>query len=94
MKLGNTFDIFWAPNRWGLLMAGIMVIINVLAVVVNYGKTQASGYAVASLIASIWALGIFSNFRSDPQNAPSYAVLLSTGAGITGLVTLIFGLTA
>lgn len=75
-------------------MAGIMVIVNVLAVIANYGKTQASGYAVASLVASIWALGIFSNYRSEPQNAPTYAVLLSTGAGISGLVTLMIGLTA
>lgn len=75
-------------------MAGLMLLINVIAVAVNYGKTEASGFAVASLIASIWAFGIFANFRSDPMNAPSYAVLLSTVSGIAGAVLIIVGLAA
>lgn len=78
----------------GVNMAGIMLLINIAAVWSNYGKTEASGYAVASLIASIWAFGIFSNFRRDPMSAPGYAVLLSTASGITGAVLLIIGLSA
>jgi len=73
-------------------MAGIMIIINIVAVLANYGKTEASGLAVACLIASIFAFGIFSNFRGDPTSAPSYAVLLSTLSGIGGVVFIIIGL--
>lgn len=75
-------------------MAGIMLLINIGAVAANYGKTDASGFAVVSLIASIWAFGIFANFRSDPMNAPSFAVLLSTASGIAGAILLIVGLAA
>ena len=75
-------------------MAVISLLINIVAVLSNYGKTEASGFAVVSLIASIWAYGIFSNYRSDPMNAPNYAVLLSTASGISGLVCLIIGLSA
>ncbi len=72
-------------------MAGLMVLINIVAVVANYGKTSASGWAVASLVASIWAFGIFSNYRRDPMNAPNYAVFLSTLTGLTGIVLAIIG---
>lgn len=73
-------------------MAWLMVIINLMAVFLNVGKTDAAGFAVVSLIASIWALGIFMNFRRDPMNAPSYAVLLSSVTGIAGVVLIIFGI--
>ncbi len=72
-------------------MAGLMVLMNIVAVIANYGKTSASGWAVASLVASVWALGIFSNYRHDPMNAPSYAVILSTAAGLSGLILAIIG---
>ena len=75
-------------------MAGIMVVINIVAVFANYGKTEVSGFAVVCLIASIFAFGIFSNFRGDPTSAPSYAVLLSTLSGIGGVVFLVIGLAA
>ena len=75
-------------------MAGIMVLINIVAVWSNYGKTEASGFAVTTLIVSISAFGIFSNYRRDPMNAPSYAVFLSTASGIAGLVLLIIGLSS
>ena len=73
-------------------MAVLMILVNVVATVVNYGKTDQSGFAVASLIASIFAFGIFSNYKNDPQNAPTYAVWLSTGSGVIGLILLISGL--
>ena len=73
-------------------MAWLTVIINLVAVFLNVGKTDAAGFAVASLLASIWALGIFMNFRRDPQSAPSYAVLLSTVTGVAGVVLIIIGL--
>ena len=72
-------------------MAWLMVIVNLVAVFLNVSKTDAAGFAVASLLASIWALGIFMNFRRDPQSAPSYAVLLSTVTGIAGVVLIIIG---
>ena len=75
-------------------MAGIMVLINIVAVWSTYGKTEASGFAVTTLIVSISAFGIFSNYRRDPMNAPSYAVFLSTASGIAGLVLLIIGLSS
>lgn len=75
-------------------MAFLMVLINIIAVIANIGKTDASGFAVASLVASIWAWGIFANFRQDPMNAPGYAVALSTLSGIGGVVFLIIGLSA
>ncbi len=75
-------------------MAGLMVLINIASVFANYGKTSASGFAVVSLIASIWAYGIFANFRRDPMNAPSYAVLLSTASGVAGIICLIIGISS
>ena len=73
-------------------MAVLMILVNIVATVVNYGKTDQSGFAVASLIASIFAFGIFANYKNDPQNAPTYAVWLSTGSGVIGLILLISGL--
>jgi hypothetical protein len=73
-------------------MAILMILVNVLATIVNYGETDQSGFAVVSLIASIFAYGIFANFRSDPQNAPTYASILSMGSGLVGLILLISGL--
>ena len=73
-------------------MPFLMVLINIIGVIFNYGKTAASGWAVASLIASIFAYGIFANFRRDPMSAPSYAVLLSTVSGVAGLVMIIIGI--
>jgi hypothetical protein len=73
-------------------MGLLMILINIGAVLANYGKTDQSGFAVVSLIASIFSYGIFVNFKSDPQNAPNYAVLLSTGSGLAGVVLLISGL--
>ena len=72
-------------------MPFLMVLINLISTISNYGKTQASGFAVASFIASIWAYGIHSNFRRDPQNIPDYAVILSITSGIAGIVLLIIG---
>lgn len=73
-------------------MAFFMILVNVLATIVNYGKTDQSGFAVVSLIASIFAFGIFANYKNDPLNAPTYAVWLSTGSGVVGLILLISGL--
>lgn len=75
-------------------MAGLMLLVNIGAVAANYGRTDASGFAVSSLIVSIWTFGIFANFRSNPMNAPSYAVLLSTASGIAGFIMLVIGLAA
>ena len=73
-------------------MAGLLIMVNVVAGVINYGKTDQSGFAMASLIASIFAFGIFANYKNDPLNAPTYAVWLSTGSGVVGLILLISGL--
>lgn len=75
-----------------MLMGLLMILINIGGVLANYGKTDQSGFAVVSLIASIFSYGIFINFKSDPQSAPNYAVLLSTGSGLVGIVLLISGL--
>ena len=72
-------------------MAFLALIINIVAVFLNIGKTQVSGFAVASLISSIWAYGIFSNYRRDPLDAPSYAVFLSTLSGIFGIMFIVVG---
>jgi hypothetical protein len=81
-------------NELGKYMAGLMVLLNLVSVISNYGKTDASGFAVFSLLASIWAFGIFANFRQDPMNAPGYAVMLSTASGIAGVICLIIGLSS
>ena len=73
-------------------MGLLMILINIGAVLTNYGKTDQSGFAVVSLIASIFSYGIFTNFKSDPQSAPNYAVFLSSGSGLVGIVLLISGL--
>jgi hypothetical protein len=71
-----------------------MVVLNILGVILNVSKTQAAGFAVASLVASIFALGIHSNFKRDPENTPTYAILLSTATGIAGIVFIIIGIAA
>ena len=76
----------------GLVVAFLMILVNVVATIVNYGKTEQSGLAVVSLIASIFAYGIFANYPRDPQNAPTYASWLSMGSGLVGLILLISGL--
>jgi hypothetical protein len=73
-------------------MSILMILVNVVAVLATYGKTDQSGFAVVSLIVSIFAYGIFANYKSDPQSAPTYAVWLSTGSGLVGIVLLISGL--
>ena len=75
-------------------MAGIMILINGIAVFVNFGKTDASGVAIVSLVASIFAFGIFANFRNNPMSAPTYAVVVSTLSGVVGAVCLVIGLVA
>lgn len=73
-------------------MGLLVILINAVAVLVNYGKTEQSGFAVVSLLASIFSYGIFVNFKHDPQSAPNYAVWLSSGSGLAGIVLLISGL--
>jgi len=73
-------------------VAFIAILINLVAVITTYGKTDTSGFAVGSLIASIFAYGIFHNYRADPENAPTYAVWLSITSGLTGLVLLVQGI--
>lgn len=69
------------------------LLINIAAVWINYGKTQASGYAIASLIASIWAFGIITNYSGDSYDTPPpYAYILRFISGISGLALLIIGL--
>ena len=85
--MGHTLN-----SAGGLVMAFLMILVNVLATIVNYGKTDQSGFAVGSLIASIFAYGIFANYPNDPQNAPTYTSLLSMGSGVVGLILLISGL--
>ena len=71
-------------------MATLMLLINVVSVIVNWGK-GAQVITIISGVASLWAVGIFSNFRQDPMNAPTYAVVLSTASGLAGLVLMIIG---
>jgi hypothetical protein len=73
-------------------MSILIVFLNIVGVIVNVGKTQAAGFAVASLVVAIFAAGIISNFRNDPQNTPAYAILLSTASGLSGIIFLIIGL--
>ena len=71
-------------------MAILILLINVVSVIANWGK-GAQVIAIISGVASLWAVGIFSNFRHDPQAAPTYAVLLSVASGLTGIVLAIVG---
>ena len=70
----------------------LVIILNVISVWVNYGKTSASGYAVAFLVVSIWTFGISSNFRHLPHLVPNWASWLSMAAGVGGIITLVIGL--
>ena len=70
----------------------MVMLVNLIAVLVNYGKTDQSGFAVVSLSSSILASAIFLKYRDDPQNAPNYAVWLSTGSGLVGATLVISGL--
>jgi len=61
------------------------VVVNIVAVVLC-GGTSLITVAVISLVASIWSMGIASNFRDDLQSIPSYAVglhFLSTLGGVS-----------
>ena len=71
-------------------MATLMMLINIVSVIANWGK-NAQVVAIISGVASLWAVGIFSNFRHDPQNAPTYAVILSMASGLAGIILMIIG---
>lgn len=70
----------------------LIVIVNIVSVVANWDGDLRVG-AIIALVASIWALGIASNFRQDPMSMPNYAPALSMLAGIAGLVLAIVGFT-
>ena len=60
------------------------VVLNIVAVVLC-GGTSLITFAVVSLVASIWSMGIASNFREDPESIPSYAIglhFISTVGGV------------
>ena len=68
-----------------------------LAVLVNIGAVWAMGghwITIVSLIGSIWARGIASNFRGNPYSMPNYAVSLMLVTGVIGIVMLIVGLSS
>lgn len=72
-------------------MATIIVLINVVSLLVNWGDGGQS-VAIASLIVALVSFGIFSSFRTNPQAAPNFAVLMSTLSGLAGVVLIIVGL--
>ena len=75
-------------NLTSTVAATIIFLLNIISVVVNWnGSAQIA--AIVCAIVSLWALGIFSNFTHDRQNAPDYAVLLSLGSGIGAVVLII-----
>ena len=71
-------------------MAILMVIINIVSVIANWDGDLQVG-AIVSLVASIWAWGIFANYRGDPLAAPNYAVGLSVLSGLAGLILAVMG---
>ncbi len=88
-KQGNVREVK-TPQIGGMNFAFLGIVINIIAVIVTSGN----GIAIASMIGSIFAYGISSNFRSDPQNIPGYATLLFLVSGILGIVMLIVGATS
>jgi hypothetical protein len=72
-------------------MAYLMMFLAIGGVASSAG-TSLIGYATAALVGSVWSLGIFSNFRHDPQSAPGFAVLLSVLSGFAGIGFIIGGL--
>ena len=71
-------------------MASFVVLVNIGAV----WTMGAHWLAIVSLIGSIWARGIASNFRGDPHSMPNYAVSLMLVTGVIGVVMLIVGLSS
>ncbi len=71
-------------------MFGLIVILNVVSVAANRGQAT-MGYAVASLVAAIFAMGIASNFRSDRMSMPNYAVYMSQLSGLAGISLAVIG---
>jgi len=69
-------------------MPSIVILINVGAV----WFTWPHPLAIVSLIGAIWARGIASNYRGDPQSMPNYWVWHGVVCGIIGIVMLISGL--
>ena len=71
-------------------MASFVVLVNIGAVWTMGGHWL----AIVSLVGSIWARGIASNFRSDPQSMPNYAVPLTLVCGVIGIVMFIVGVSS
>ena len=71
-------------------MASMVILVNVGAVWLTGGHWL----AIVSLIGAVWARGIASNFRSDPQSMPNYSVWLGVGCLIIGIVMFIVGLSS
>ncbi len=69
----------------------ITLLLNIASVAVNRG-TGLMVPAIISLVASIWAFGIASNFRGDPMNIPSYSAFISIVSAAGGLILLLIGI--
>lgn len=72
------------------MVATLIFLLNLVSVAVNWSG-DARTAAIISAVASLWAVGIFSNYVNDRQAAPNYAVFLSLGSGIAAVVFIIIG---
>ena len=68
----------------------IVLIVNVVSLVANWGGNLQVG-AIISLVAALWAFGIASNYRTDPQDIPNFAALMSMVSGVVGIALAVAG---
>jgi hypothetical protein len=72
------------------MMFGLVVLINIASVAVNWNGDLKVG-AIISGVASLWAMGVASNFGSDRMSIPNWAASLSMLSGLGGIGLLIAG---
>jgi hypothetical protein len=71
-------------------MFGIVLIINIVSMVANWGGNLQVG-AIISFVAALWAFGIAANFGRERGAIPNYVALMSMVSGATGVVLAIAG---
>lgn len=71
-------------------MFGLIVIINIVSLVVNWNSDLKVG-AIISLAAAVWAFGIAANYGRDRGSIPNSAALMSIVSGAVGLILAIVG---
>ncbi|KAA1421263.1 hypothetical protein F0U44_02825 [Nocardioides humilatus] len=71
-------------------MGCLAILLAVAALVATYG-TGLFVFAIVTAVVTVWTVGIFSNYRDDPEGAPNYVAIVSMGSFGAAIVLLIAG---